>query len=310
MAKDYDHIMEYSADWKKKTGMLEFTMTNDYLFRALMQKDEKTLKALVGSFLKVDPETLDTEITNPIALGETINDKEYHLDVKVLVDKKKKVNLEMQVIRHEGWIERTLVYACREFDDLNKGDDYKDVLGMWQISICCFDLFEDEPEFFSDFMLVNINNTHQIYSDKFRISNMNLQRIDLATEENKASGLTEWAKLFKAKSWEDLKMLAENNNVIEQAVSSVSQLTEDKRIRDEIWRREDNARIELTNKNAYARAIAKITQQQDVIKEQDAALKEKDGVIEEKNAVIEEKDATIEKMKSEIERLKKQVSEQ
>ena len=101
-------------------------------------------------------------------------------------------------------------------------------------------------------------------------------------------------------------MLAENNTVIEQAVSSVSQLTEDKRIRDEIWRREDNARIERTNKNAYARAIAQITQQKAIIEEQNAALEEKDAALEEKDAVIEEKDAVIEKMKAEIERLKKQ----
>ena len=272
MAKNYEHTMEYSAEWKKKKGLLDFHMTNDYLFRALLQKDEKTLKALVGTFLKVDPESIETEIMNPIALGEAIKDKEYHLDVKVLVDNETKVNLEMQVIRHEGWRERTLVYACREFDDLNKGDDYREVLGVWQISICCFDLFEEEPEFFSDFMLVNTGKPHQVYTDKFRISNMNLNRVSLATEEDIACGLTEWAKLFKAQSWEELKMLAKDNTVLEQAVSSVSQLTEDKRIRDEIWKREDNERIERTHKRAYEEALAKI-------KEQEAALKEKDALI-------------------------------
>ncbi|MBO4510744.1 MAG: hypothetical protein J5718_05310 [Lachnospiraceae bacterium] len=67
-------------------------------------------------------------------------------------------------------------------------------------------------------------------------------------------------------------MLANDNTVLEQAVSSVSQLTEDKRIRDEIWKREDNERIERTNKRAYEEALAKI-------KEQEAALKEKDALI-------------------------------
>ena len=291
MAKNYEHTMEYSADWKKKTGLLDFHMTNDYLFRALLQKDEKTLKALVGTFLKVDPEKIETEIMNPIALGEAIKDKEYHLDVKVLVDNKTKVNLEMQVMRHEGWRERTLVYACREFDDLNKGDDYREVLGVWQISICCFDLFEDEPEFFSDFMLVNTGKPHQIYTDKFRISNMNLNRIGLATEDDVAGGLTEWARLFKAQSWEELKMLAKDNTVLEQAASSVSQLTEDKRIRDEIWKREDNERIERTNKRAYEEALANL----DKAKEE---LKKKDAVIEKKDAYIEELKAEIESLKN------------
>ena len=272
MAKNYDYTMEYSADWKKKTGLLEFNMTNDYLFRALMQKDEKTLKALVATFLRVDPESIETEITNPIELGEAITDKEYHLDVKVLVDKIRKVNLEMQVVRHEGWIERTLVYACRELDDLNKGENYKDILGVWQISICSFDLFENEPEFFSDFMLLNINRPSQVYSDKFRISNMNINRIDLAADDDVARGLTLWAKLFKAKSWEELKMLVKENDIFDQAVSSVSQLTEDKRIRDEIWKREDNERIERTNRQVYEKTAAELADAKKVLKEQAAEI--------------------------------------
>ncbi len=272
MAKNYDYTMKYSADWKKKTGLLEFNMTNDYLFRALMQKDEKTLKALVATFLRVNPESIETEITNPIELGEAITDKEYHLDVKVLVDKTRKVNLEMQVVRHEGWIERTLVYACRELDDLNKGENYKDILGVWQISICSFDLFENDPEFFSNFMFMNTNRPYQVYSDKFRISNMNINRIDLATDDDVARGLTLWAKLFKAKSWEELKMLVKENDFLDQAVSSVSQLTDDKRIRDEIWKREDNERIERTNRQVYEKTVAELADAKKALKEQAAEI--------------------------------------
>ncbi len=91
-------------------------------------------------------------------------------------------------------------------------------------------------------------------------------------------------------------MIAENNTVMYQAVSSVSQLTEDKRIRDEIWRREDNARIERTNKNAYEQATIKIAQLEE----------EKKTITKEKDAVIEEKDVIIAEMRAEIERLKKE----
>ncbi|MBR4777103.1 MAG: Rpn family recombination-promoting nuclease/putative transposase [Lachnospiraceae bacterium] len=296
MAKDYQHFMEYSSNWKNNTGELEFPMTNDYLFRALLQKDEKTLRALVATFLNVEPERInDVEITNPVVLGESIDDKEYHLDVMVLVDHNRKMNLEMQVLRHDGWNERTLAYACREFDDLNKGAPYTDILGIWQISICCFDLFEDEPEFFSDFLLINTKKPKQIYSTKLRISNVNLNRINLASEEDVASGLTDWARLFKAKSWEELKMLAQDNTTLDQAASSISQLTSDKKIRDEIWRREDNARIELTNRMAY-----------ESVKKQ---LEEKDAQLEEKNAQLDIKDAQLEVKDAEIERLQKILKE-
>ena len=42
MKKDYKHVMPYRDDWEKLTGKLPVSMTNDYLFRALLQADEKT----------------------------------------------------------------------------------------------------------------------------------------------------------------------------------------------------------------------------------------------------------------------------
>ena len=147
MSKNYAHTIDYSDVWKNKTGNIGFKLTNDYLFRALLQRDEKTLKALVASFLRIDPIKIkDIEVTNPIVLGESIENKEYHLDVKVLVDDQT-IDLEMQVLRHKGWIERTLVYLCREFTDVNHGIPYSDVKGVWQISFCGFTLFEEKPEF-------------------------------------------------------------------------------------------------------------------------------------------------------------------
>ena len=51
MKKDYRHVMPYRDDWKQLTGKLPVSMTNDYLFRALLQADEKTLIAMIASLL-------------------------------------------------------------------------------------------------------------------------------------------------------------------------------------------------------------------------------------------------------------------
>lgn len=90
-------------------------------------------------------------------------------------------------------------------------------------------------------------------------------------------------------------MLAQDNTTLDQAASSISQLTSDKKIRDEIWRREDNARIELTNRMAY-----------ESVKKQ---LEEKDAQLEEKNAQLDIKDAQLEVKDAEIERLQKILKE-
>ena len=58
---------------------------------------------------------------------------------------------------------------------------------------------------------------HHIYSDNFILNVVNLSRIDLATKEDRAYGIDHWAALFKAKTWEELKMIAEKDKDIEEA---------------------------------------------------------------------------------------------
>jgi len=84
-------------------------------------------------------------------------------------------------------------------------------------------------------------------------------------------------------------MLAQDNTILDQAASSISQLTNDKKIRDEIWRREDNARIELTNRLAYE-SIKK------QLEETSAQLESKEAQLSLKNSQLEIKDAEIERL--------------
>ena len=46
---------------------------------------------------------------------------------------------------------------------------------------------------------------------------IDLTRIDLATEEDKYYEIDRWAKLFKAATWEELKMIAKNDPDLMQA---------------------------------------------------------------------------------------------
>ncbi len=70
-------------------------------------------------------------------------------------------------------------------------------------------------------MMLNEKKPEVVYSEKFVITNIDLTRIDLATEEDKKNKIDQWAEFFKAKTWEDMKMLAEKNESIGRAVSGV-----------------------------------------------------------------------------------------
>jgi hypothetical protein len=68
--------------------------------------------------------------------------------------------------------------------------------------------------------MINTINSN-IYSEKFALSVVDLSKIELATEEDKAYGIDQWAKLFKATTWEELKTMATKNTVFEDVAKSM-----------------------------------------------------------------------------------------
>ena len=59
-------------------GKLTIHMANDYLFRALLPQNNKVITDLIASLLHLFPsEITSVEITNPIVLGESTNDKTF-----------------------------------------------------------------------------------------------------------------------------------------------------------------------------------------------------------------------------------------
>ena len=189
--------------WQNATGALGIPMTNDYLFRALLQENNTVLKGLVCSLLHLAPsEVVSAVITNPIELGSAAGDKAFFLDVRILLNNSRFINLEMQVVNEHDWPERSLSYLCRSFDYLKAGEDYIGIKPVMQICFLDFTLFPDHPEFYATSKMINVKK-HYIYNDNFTLNVLDLNQIHLATEKDKASKIDYWAKLFKAKTWED-----------------------------------------------------------------------------------------------------------
>ncbi len=219
-------------------------MTNDYMFRALLQKNNKVLKGLICSLLHLPPENVVTVvITNPIELGTAIDDKTFILDIKVSLNNYTLINLEMQVLNKQNWTDRSLSYLCRNFDNLRSGERYQDVRPAVQIGILNFTLFPEHPEFYATYKLLNVK-TYTLYSDKLRVSVLDLTHIDLATEEDRRYQINYWASLFKAVTWEELRMLAQNNEYIREAAETVYHLSQEEKIRQQCEAREDYYRTQ------------------------------------------------------------------
>ena len=231
-------------------------------------------------------------ITNPIVLGDAIDEKTFILDIRALLNDSTILNLEMQVINEHNWADRSLSYLCRDLDQLKHGDDYSQIQPVIQISFLNFTLFPDHPEFFATYKLLNVKN-HTLYSDKLQLSVVDLTKIQLATSEDKEYHIDYWATLFRSNTWEELTMLAENNEYLKEATETVYEISQEEQIRMQCEAREDYNRRML----GIGRLLAKQTRE---LKEQAAALATQSAILAEKDSALAEKDAIIAALQAQL----------
>lgn len=228
-----------SRSFENASGPIDYGFTNDYMFRIVLQQNNCVLKGLICSLLHLQPDDIiSVEITNPILLGDNFDSKEFILDIDVTLNNAMLINLEMQVTNKQNWPERSLSYLCRRFDQLGKGQNYINCKPTIHIGFLDFTPFPECPEFYATYKLLNIKNRH-LYSDKFTLCVVDLTHVELATDEDKAYGIHLWARLFKATTWEEIKMIAENNPVIIDACESLYRLNADEIARQRSRARED-----------------------------------------------------------------------
>ncbi len=286
----------------ERTGKLPYTLKNDYLFKIVLQSNEDVLHALLCSLLHLHPEEIySIEITNSIAPGTAMDDKSVILDIRLILNNNQMINLEMQVINYHDWPERSLLYLCRAFDNLKKGQPYKNIMPAHHIGILDFPLEHLSRQFHSTFYMMNLKN-HEIYSDKFCLSVLDLSHIQLATEEDKAYGLDKWAALFKATTWEEIKMLAADNSIYQTVADSIYTLTEDENIREQCRRREELLAVDEWMKDMLKEKIemvqelnSTIQEQKSTMQEQDCTIQEQGHTIQEQGHIIQKQDCTIQK---------------
>lgn len=285
---------------KNLSGELPYALKNDYMFRAILQTSNQALKGLTASLLHMQPEEIvSVEITNPIELGRSINAKEYILDIRMLLNNAVNVNIEMQVLNLGNWTERSLGYLCRSFDSLNRGQDYGEVKPVIQICFLDFTLFPENPEFYGTYMLKNIKN-NTIYSDKVRLSVVDLTKTDNATEEDRRFGIDNWAKLFGATTWEELKMLAEQSDFLREASEAYYRLSADEKIRLQCEAREEYEREQRFIK----RRMQQLEETEEKLVENEQKLVESEQKLVESEQRLAERDLELVRLRAELEALK------
>ena len=224
---------------KKATGIIPYTFLNDYMFRVILQKHKNVLRSIVCACLKLEVgDVQDIVVQNPIEFGEAIDDKTFILDIHVLLNNNTIINLEMQVLDLKDWPERSLSYLARSYDNVVKGDEYINVKPVYHIGFLNYTLFPEYPEFFAKYRMMNIKN-HNVYTTKFNLYVVDLTKIELATQEDVDTGLVYWTQVFKAKTWEELRQMAERNQELQEATEALYVYNQDEIVKEKCRARQD-----------------------------------------------------------------------
>ena len=119
---------------------------------------------------------------------------------------------------------------------------------------------------------------------------LNLNRLEEATEGEKESDLYTYARMFKARTWEEITMLAQGNEYAGEVIYTLHEMSEDEKIAEQCFARKI---YEWDKRSAYEKG-------------QSEGLKQ--GRAESQN-IIDSQKAEIDSQKAEIERLKKMLGD-
>jgi uncharacterized coiled-coil protein SlyX len=126
----------------------------------------------------------------------------------------------------------------------------------------------------------------------------------LATDEDRQHHRHLWASFFKAESWEDLIMLSQQDSNIKQAVTTVYQLSQDEKFRQQYQAREDFDRQQIDLEYWFNTEIAKreatITEQSNTITELSNTITEQGNTITELSNTIAELQASFDAFKQQL----------
>ena len=283
----------HPRSFQDATGPVAIRLTNDYIFKRILEKNETVLRALIGSLLhrSID-EITHLHILNPIMPGDAITDRSVILDVNVEINHGARMDLEMQVVNYKDWPERSLYYACRNYLNLTRSQDYDTVAPSWQIGFVDYTIFEDHPSFYSTYKLTDTTD-HYVYTDKFSIGVVDMSKIDLATKKDRQYNIDRWAKLFKAQTWEDIKMLAKQDVYISKAGETYFEISADEHERQLAEAREDVLRRERATKRREQELLRSLDAAHNELEKKDQRIAEHEQRIAEKDQRIAEKDQRI-----------------
>ena len=202
---------------------LNICLTNNYAFQKIFKNEEIVKGFLIALLHLKETDIEELEVTDPFVEGEV---KEEKVDVKLILNGGKKINIEMQNTYQEDWAERSLFYNCRMFTEgLKKGESYYELPPCIHVGILDFNYLKS-PGFYHRILLKD-DTTGELYSSKFQFHVIELSKIATTKGKARKQDLYKWAKLISASTWEEIREESEGNHYMEKVRDEMIKMSQD-----------------------------------------------------------------------------------
>lgn len=200
--------------------------------------DEQARLGFLSAVLKLKPsEIKETQILNTNLRQKHEDEKLGILDVRILMNNDTEIDIEIQLSVLSVWAERALFYLAKMYtEQISSGEDYTVFKKCVSISILDFNLFKENPDFYSCFHLWE-DTRRILYTDKMEFHVIELTKLPKELKED-SSDLLLWAKFINAERKEEFDVLANKNSYIRSAYRHLQVISQNDEKRMEYEARE------------------------------------------------------------------------
>ena len=204
---------------------INYTLKNDYLFKRLLGAEENKdiLQDLLEVILDIPHKDIEEiELLDKELKKDQLEDKTGILDVKVRLKNKTIINIEIQALWDDSFINRTLFYWAKIYsEEFKQGEDYTQLHKCITINIVGKG-FKINNKIHSRYCLKDIE-TDELLTDILEIHFLNLEK---ARElKNIDDPLVRWLLFIDSNSKEERAMLATNSPVLKILNEKIDVLT-------------------------------------------------------------------------------------
>ena len=201
----------------------------DFAFKEIMMND-KALTGFLSAVLNIQPEQIKKIIRKNTNMQKVhAEEKQGILDVRLVLNDSKEIDIEIQLSYMAAWADRSVFYVAKmltEQVDINK--KYSNIKKCIGINILNFKYIKHTQRFHTSYHIYE-DKEHFKYADVMEWHLIELPKIP---EVPDGTDLYKWAKFINAEERSELEMIAKGNKYLESALETLEtiSLDEEKRL--------------------------------------------------------------------------------